>query len=98
MDKSFFETFKNIGTTVAVAGAITSGGWWLVKPHAEDFIDQTLKARGYALQEQVDEANKSLEDQQKTIEANSRIVIETRNKVDSLEAKINQILEAVQPQ
>lgn len=98
MDKSLFETFKNIGTTIAVATAITSGGWWLVKPHAEDFIDQTLKLRGYALQEQVDDANQSLEQQQKAIEANNRLAVETQAKVNSLEAKINEILEVVKSQ
>ena len=91
-----FETIKNVGTTVAVAGAITSGGWWLVKPHAEDFIDQTLKARGYALQEQVDDANKALEAQEKSIQENNRIAVETRNQVILLENKLTEILEAVQ--
>lgn len=93
-----FETIKNVGTTIAVAGAITSGGWWLVKPHAEDFVDQTLKQRGYALQAQVDDANKSLEVQQKAIEANNRLAVETKAKVDSLEAKINEILNVVKSQ
>ena len=93
-----FETIKNIGITVTVAGAITSGGWWLVKPHAEDFIDQTLKLRGYALQEQVDDANQSLEQQQKAIEANNRLAVETKAKVDSLESKINEILKVVKEQ
>ncbi|MGB7287634.1 MAG: hypothetical protein WBC71_11935 [Salaquimonas sp.] len=98
MASSTFETIKNIGTTVAVAGAITSGGWWLVKPHAEDFIDQTLKLRGYALQEQVDDANKSLADQERSIQENNRIAVETRDKVILLENKLSEILEAVQAQ
>ena len=93
-----FETVKNVGTTAAVTGALLSGGWWLVRPHAEEFVDQTLKARGYALQEQVDEVNEALETQKRSIQDNNRIAVETRDKVILLENKLSEILEAVQAQ
>ena len=93
-----FETIKNVGVTATVTGALFSGGWWLVPPHAEEVIDQTVKQRGYALQEQVDDANKALADQEKSIQENNRIAVETRNQVILLENKLTEILEAVKAQ
>lgn len=93
-----FDTIKNIGTTIVVAGAITSSGWWLIKPHAADFVDGVLKERGYALQDQVDEANETLNDQGRSIEQNNRIAVETRDKVIILENKLEEILNAIQEQ
>lgn len=91
-----FETIKNVGTTVAVAAAITSSGWWLVKPHAENFVDETLRQRGYALQEQVDETNDRLTAQQRNISENNRLATETKDKIEVLEGKIEALIQELQ--
>ena len=73
---------------VAIAGTIAFL-WIVAKPHAENFIKDTVNVQGYAKKYQLDEANK-------TIRQNQAIANDVKNRSIRMETKQETILQLLQ--
>lgn len=84
--KTWFSEMRAV--LVAIGGAIAFL-WFVGKPHAENFIKDTVNSQGYASKQQLDEANR-------VIKQNKAIANDVKDRSIRMETKQETILQLLQ--